>query len=139
MNFYQLLPLFVMLVVRIRGDTPFCDLCPCNSQPNHPPNINCMSANITNIYEKRLWTDEKGEAYSIASLTINYNNLNELRTQFPRSGLKVFDLSHNFINNIGSEIFAHMQDMTELYLGNNNIETLNPDVFRVSYNSKKNI
>lgn len=122
------------MIVQVEGSTPLCLLCPCNSEPNTPPNINCERANINNIYDKSFWLDDSNVSYPISSVIFKYNNLKELKTRFPSSDLILLDLSNNSISEIGYGVFGELQKMEVLILGNNDIAWLDPDAFRGVYN-----
>lgn len=112
--------------------TPLCNICPCNSRPNEPPVISCDIADINEIHNNTFWYDNKNATYPIESLTLRSKNLERLMTQFPKSNLKLLDLSNNEIDELGIGIFGQLQNMESLILADNNIKQINPHVFRVS-------
>lgn len=115
------------------ASTPLCLVCPCNSQPNKPPNINCVNSNISNIFDKKFWIDDFNKSYAIQSLIYKHNNLRNLTTKFPSSNITTLDLSDNIIKEIGDGVFGDLQNMEELILANNDIHHLRPDAFHVSF------
>lgn len=116
------------------GRTPFCDSCACLNQTLTNPDVDCSGKIISSIlFDARLWFNKDENAtYNIASLNLQRIDLGVLNDTFPASNLKKLDLSNNGIKFIADGVFANLEDMEELILSNNRLQTIGSNVFRVS-------
>lgn len=111
---------------------PFCSWCECTFQSGGAVNLDCTNTDMNDIlYDPYFWIDEFNSSYNIASFRARNGNLQDIADELQSSTLRVLDLRGNHINEIADGAFGNLQNMEELDLGNNSIEELGPDVFKV--------
>ncbi|PNF18745.1 hypothetical protein B7P43_G05014 [Cryptotermes secundus] len=111
--------MFVTVVAA--SDTPCPQVCTCPSRYR----TDCCNSSLTRI-PKDLLSDVK-------FLNASGNNFRSLENGvFSVHRIKILDLSNNMISTIEKEALTELEDLIYLYLGKNEIVSLEEDVFRMN-------
>lgn len=124
--------LFSLLLTDVQTMIPFCSWCECTFESHGAANLDCTNTDMNDIlYDPYFWIDEFNSSYNIASMRARNGNLQDIAEELQSSTLRRLDLRGNSIGEIADGAFGSLQNMEELDLGNNSIEQLGPDVFKV--------
>jgi Leucine-rich repeat (LRR) protein len=112
----------VFVIVVAGGDTPCPDVCTCPS----PYRVDCCNSSLTHI--------PKNLVSVVMFLNVSSNNFHELRKgSFSVRHIKILDLSNNRISVIENDALIELEDLIFLYIGRNEIVSLDQDVFRMNH------
>lgn len=112
--------------------SPICSKCDCN---NTDKTVICKGFFLNNINSTEFWVKQDGNesnSYPFLKMTFRCNLLRIY--PFPKSPVKILDLSKNRIEIIDRGCFKHLQNMSELDLSDNDLisELFDPNIFEVS-------
>lgn len=112
-----------------------CTKCKCNKSTDPKGlSIECINATISDVFFKNeTWLQQDNATAPIIGVRLHRTDIGDLQTKFVTSDLVVLDLSNNSIGNISEGVFSGLQNMEMLILSDNNIESLNPHIFRGVY------
>lgn len=112
---------------------PFCSFCECDFEnAGGGVGLDCTNTDMKRILlDVYFWYDDYNASYRVTSLKARNSNLEAIDREFPSSTLKLLDLSSNGIAKIADSAFSNLQNLEELDLSNNSLESLKPDVFKV--------
>lgn len=119
-RFLVISTLFATLVAG--GDVPCPDVCTCPS----PYRANCCNFSLTHV--------PRNLGGGVMFLNASSNNLRALRKgSFDVHRIKILDLTNNKISVVEKDTFTELVDLIFLYLGRNEIVSLDQDVFRMNH------
>lgn len=131
-----MLPLLVLLAASAalaQQVIPFCSYCECAFPSGDGVDLDCTNTDMKGILlDSYFWYDDYNGTYKVAALRARNSNLQALEKEFPSSTLRLLDVSGNGIERIVEGAFKNLQSLEELDLGNNSLEYLKPEVFKVS-------
>lgn len=114
--------------------TPLCNQCSCTSKQGQSEiDVDCKNRIMPYgvLYDEKNWlVGDNNNTYPIGSVDLKSTDIGDLRKKFVTSSLTTLDLTDNFIRNVMEECFSQLQSMQVLILNHNEIETLQPDVFK---------
>ncbi|CAH1963122.1 unnamed protein product [Acanthoscelides obtectus] len=111
---------------------PFCKSCECQITNTTTVRriVSCRHDVERIIFIESNWKNEKNETFDYDIVSFQNGVLPNLTNIFPASSLVSLDLSYNDIISIGSNVFMNLKNMTTLILSHNDLEKIDPDVFK---------